>query len=248
MIYSDNDNDVIKSMEDWQRIFTNTKKEKHWKEGRSAYSIANFMLNCNGEEKLVNSLKIALNMNIHFDKATPELEVRFDSFGHGREHDLGIWGHTDDNKKVFIGIESKVDEPFDDTIGEEYLEGKANELSGERTNKVLRIENLLKKSIVKITKKTFDLRYQLLTAVFGTIAAEDNGVKADYSIMVIIVFKTKLYDDEKGKQNYKDFCNFIKEVPAMELNKNDSSEAYSLKIDNKDLDLVYLTFQSPIEK
>ncbi len=39
----------IKTFDDWANIFLGTKKAKHWKEGRSAYSIAVFIMNHNGQ-------------------------------------------------------------------------------------------------------------------------------------------------------------------------------------------------------
>ena len=96
-----NELQIINMNEWYDRFFKNTKKEIHWKEGRSAYSIADFLMNKNGEKIISDSISNILNEEIILKTAYPEMEVRFDTYGHGREHDIGIWGETISNKKIF---------------------------------------------------------------------------------------------------------------------------------------------------
>ena len=57
MIYKDANELQIINMNEWyDRFFKNTKKEIHWKEGRSAYSIADFLMNKNGEKIISDSI------------------------------------------------------------------------------------------------------------------------------------------------------------------------------------------------
>ena len=122
----------VRSIIDWEKIvFKSENKKKHWESGRSDYSLADFILNKNGVELIKSEVVEVLKEDVIFDVAYPEYEVRFDNFGKGREHDLGIYGETDSGKTVFIGLEAKVDEAFGDTISTAYLNAKIKELNGE---------------------------------------------------------------------------------------------------------------------
>jgi len=157
----DKNGNSINTMEEWAEIFVSGNKAKHWKEGRSAYSIADYVINHNGLEKIKTRIEEITAEEISFDKAIPELEIKFDKFRQGRVHDLGIYG---DKPSIFIGVESKVDESFGQTISDSYLDAVARSISGENTKKPQRIEALLKKQFRKPEKNVFNLRYQLLYA------------------------------------------------------------------------------------
>jgi len=246
MTFFDKTGRKLANLEDWAQVFSDSDKEKHWKEGRSAYTLATYMLEENGAEEIQHIARVVLDKKVTLDKGIPELEVKFDDFGQGRVHDVGIWGHTEDNKTVFIGVEAKVDEPFGSTIAEEYLAAKVVELNGDKTHKIERIDNLLKQLIKTITRKTFELRYQLLHAAAGTLAATDkDGKKADFCIMLIIAFRTPCYDKQKGAQNYGDFLNFITTAKASHniqcaYTHPLGFEEFSLHINNRDLEIVYV--------
>jgi hypothetical protein len=243
MVYISPQKEFIKNINEWGKIFINNKsKKKHWKDGRSAFELANFMLNKNGEIEIKNFLKKIFNEEIAFTKGYIEYEVKFDDFNHGREHDLGIWGKIN-NKNIFIGIESKVDEPLNETIKEMYLKNKVKELNGEKTNIPKRIEGLLKRNFKKINDKQFEIRYQLLYSTVGTINAKDNRQLADVSVFLIIIFKSTLYDNEKGMRNYNDFKYFIKEIQAQKILKTKNYEMYKINIEEKDLYIGYLIIE-----
>jgi len=201
----------ISDINEWKEIFEKDQNKKcHWKEGRSAYELANFMLNKNGEKIIKQFLEKILKEEIIFSKGYIEFEIKFDKYNHGREHDLGIWGKTNNGKTIFVGIESKVDEPFNETIKEAYIKGKVREFNGEKTNAPKRIENLLKRIFKIITKEKFEIRYQLAYSTVGTIMAMENKRVADIPIFLIIIFKSTCYDIDKGMKNYKDFQFFIR--------------------------------------
>lgn len=238
----DSKKNTIKTITDWSKLFLeNPKKAEHWKEGRSAYELANFILNKNGENYLIDLISNILGEKISFENAIPELETRFDKFNHGREHDLGIWGTTESGKIIFVGIEAKVDEPFNSKISESYLIAKTKELNGEKTNAPKRIEKLIERSFIKVKRKHWELMYQLFYTLFGTLDSENNEKKSDIPIMLVIVFKTNLYDDKKGRENYKEYVNFIKEFHSEKLTSvKQNTEVYKLNIENKSLYSVYL--------
>ena len=115
----------ITKLEDWAELYAAGNKAKHWKPGRSAYSIAEYVINRNGFSKIAERVSEVLEDEIYLEKAIPELELKFDKYGQGRVHDLGIYGQTSSGKSVFIGVESKVDEPFNRTIADVYLQAVA---------------------------------------------------------------------------------------------------------------------------
>ncbi|MDD4848829.1 MAG: hypothetical protein PHR53_08735 [Bacteroidales bacterium] len=241
MIYKDSKGNNISTISEWKStLFAGTKKKKHWKKGRSAFELANFMINGIGENVISDLVAELLNEKVSFDYAIPEMEVRFDQFGHGREHDLGIWGNTESKKKIFIGVEAKVDESFNKKISESYIKAKANELSGISTNTAKRIESLLKRNFREIKPEFFDLRYQLLYSTVGTLDTKG----ADLYVLLVIVFKSDLYDEIKGLENYKDYIQFVNSVDSERIKSKKGIDYHKLKIENKTLHSIYLNIEN----
>lgn len=222
---------AINNIDEWENLIFSDKKKKHWKVGRSAYSIADFILHKDGASFIENRVSGILNEDITIDKINPEFEVRFDRFGHGREHDLGIKATTSSGKQVFIGVEAKVDEPFGYTIETTYLNAKTNELNGVSTNIPKRIEELLNRNFKSIKKSLFNLRYQLLYSTVGTTKEE-----ADIHVLLVLVFKTSLSDLSKIAENKKDYLRFFKEAEGGKLEKEGD---FKIKIDDKELFVLY---------
>lgn len=221
---------IITNLSDWENVVFSGKKKIHWKEGRSAYSLADFIINQHGVVQIENILSPIIPEPFVFDKAFPEFEARFDKYGRGREHDLAIWGTTKTGKKLFIGVEAKVDESFGDTIAFAYQKATAKLNRGENTNAHKRIEELLQFNFDKTAKEDHQLRYQLLFSTAGTLC-----IDADIHIMLILVFKTDDYDKDKGAMNYNDLVSFLKTADANKIDKN----TYQLNKVNKKLTLIY---------
>jgi len=235
---------VIETMEDWAEIYTSGNKTKHWKEGRSAYSIADYVINHNGLEKIHSRVKDVLQKEIKIERVIPEVEITFDKYGQGRVHDLGIYG---ENNSIFIGVEAKVDEPFGNLIIDTYLDSKIRQIGGESTKGPQRVEDLLGLHYGKPDKSVFNLRYQLLYSTVGTIGKitkQDATLriesKFDISVLYIIVFKTHLYDDVKGIDNFRDYINFLNALNAEELEcSRQDSRVHRLSIGDKELISIY---------
>ena len=84
-------------------------------------------------------------------------------------------------------------------------------------------------------KSVFTLRYQLLYAVAGTISA-----KMKTSVLYVIVFKTELYDDLKGIDNYRDYINFLQAVKAVEQNSSrPDSVVHKFELGRKEIISIY---------
>ncbi len=228
----DNNGRPINTMEDWAEIFAAGNKIIHWQEGRSAYSIADYVTNHHGLEKIKSRVEEVLGEIIKIDHAIPEVEIRFDDYGQGRVHDLGIYG---ENKSIFIGVESKVDELFGNTILDAYLDASIKNIGGESTKAPNRIEDLLALHYGKPDKSVFNLRYQLLYSTVGTIEAT-----YEKSVLYIIVFKTHSYDDIKGIDNYRDYLSFLNSLQAEELPcTRQDSMVHKVIIGGKDLYTIY---------
>ena len=244
MDYKDSKGNIINDIKDWEKyLFLDSKKEKHWKKGRSAYEIANFLINEKGEEIIQHTIENVIGSKVSFDYGIPEMEVRFDSFGHGREHDVGIFGSTNSGKRVFVGIEAKVDETFNEKISETYLKAKSKELSSISTNSAKRIEGLLKRNFKIVKPEHFDLRYQLLYTTVGTLDAKEKEEYLDLYFLFVIVFKTELYNELKGIENYKDYIQFINNLDSEKIKSDNNLDIHKVRLDNKELYTIYMNVE-----
>ena len=239
MRIEDSSGNEISIIEEWANIYANPQQSHQWKEHRSAYSVADFMLNHNGGEAIQSRVSETLGYEVQLDRAIPEYEVRFDQYGRGRVHDLGIFGHTEMDKSIFVGVEAKVDEPFGASTIDSYLTAKAKQITGISTNAPERIEQLLAFHFKEPDPSMFEVRYQLLYATAGTLAAE-----ADIHLLYVIVFKTPLYDESIGAENYRDYIQFMDKVGATSLRlPTKEAVGYKLNLDGKELFCLHEYFQ-----
>jgi hypothetical protein len=225
---------AITSIADWAKLYESPRSSRQWKEHRSAFSVADFIMNRNGAEALKSRIADALEESVEFERVVPEFEVRFDDFGRGRVHDIAIFGSTVSGKRLFVGVEAKVDEPFGATVRDTYLTAKARQIAGEATNTPERIENLLKRHFTRPDISMFDVRYQLLYATAGTLAE-----RADIWVLYVVVFKTPLYNETTSAENYRDYVDFMSKVGATAV-KLSSKEAHGHKLSLQGKELICL--------
>ncbi|MDZ7841902.1 MAG: hypothetical protein U5R46_13965 [Gammaproteobacteria bacterium] len=222
-------------IEDWAKLYDTPRISHQWKKGRSAYSVAEFIFNRDGLEHIGRRASEVLGTPLNIEKAVPEYEVRFDEYGRGRVHDLGIYAKTQNSETVFVGVEAKVDESFGGTILDSYLDAKAKQICGVSTNAPQRIEKLLGQHFLVPSRDMFDVRYQLLYATIGTIAA-----KADHSILYVLVFRTDLYSETKSAENYRDYVYFMEKVGAIPFKIADGQvQGHEIKFDGTPLKCIY---------
>lgn len=143
MIIKSSSGSEISNIADWAKLYDTPQSSHQWKEGRSAYSTAEFFLNRNGAQLLQDRVTESIGKAFEIELVVPEYEVRFDKFGRGRIHDLGIFGTTTDGQSVFVGVEAKVDETFGASVHDSYLKMKAKQITDTSTNAPERIEKLL---------------------------------------------------------------------------------------------------------
>ena len=196
---------AISTLEEWERHFNSS---KHWKKGRSAYSLADFILNRNGAAHLESRVSSVLSEEVIFERATPEYLAKFDSYRSPSHLDIGIFGKVGPGNSLFLGVEAKVDETFGPTVSERYRDALKTRQSNPRTKAPERVEQLLSRyfseNIAPDKSRFSDIRYQLLTAAAGTVA-----VPKDVMVLCVLVFKTNSYDPQKGEGNYRDYMKFL---------------------------------------
>ena len=239
MRIEDSKGKAVNSLDDWE---TRIRRE-HWKPEleRSAHSLAEFIINQNGSHALQERVATVLDERVVFEKGILEYEVRFDEYGKGRVHDLGIFGKTDSGKSLFVGVEAKVDEPFGNYyVSKEWARANKIKNDGKRTGKLERIRDLCARFGPRITEKSDDIRYQLLYSVAGTVDAGK-----DRSVFYVAVFRTYAYDAEEGKNNHEDYRRFVERAGGEPIQTDDDgaeAEAHVLMVGGKQLHAIYEYF------
>ena len=232
----------ISSMEDWARLH----KSLHWKEGRSAHSIADFILNRDGTAHLESRLSQALLREVSIRLIIPEKQIRFDSYGRGRFHDLAIYGVVDSDKSLFVGLEAKVDEGFGPIIRDQLKDARNQLNSNPQSMALKRIRSLPPRFSPPLGLDSMrDIRYQLVHGTAGTVSAkQSNGDPYDLYVFYVLVFRTSLYDEQAGKENHQDYQRFIDRVGGTDID-NTGMEAHSLTMDNRTLTCIYESIDIP---
>ena len=230
------DGEPLRSLADWQAVH----KPEQWKPGRSAHSVADFILNRNGARRLSQHVSEVLGESVKFHKITPELEVRFDRYGKGRFHDLGIHGETESGKSLFVGVEAKVDESFGPYVADEWRKAQRIVQQGRRTRLPDRISELCDRfQDGPGISPTDEIRYQLMHGAAGTVEAG-----ADVSVLYIAVFVTDDYDDAKGEANFQDYRTFLNRAGASAnpTANGGAPESHTLNLSGKALTTIYEYF------
>lgn len=192
---------IITTPEQWRKFAPPKDKEKHWKDERSASSLAHFMtdkIQVQKLEKVLNELGYNTKGVV---SCTPEANTVLPGRGNGRNHDLLMVG-----KDFVVGIEAKVSEPFGKSM--------SKELVGASANKQYRIDTLAQELFgCKINADSETLKYQLLTGVAGILREANNNAKSK-ALFLVIVFTDgiKKKDEKAVNNNNKDFADFCKYI------------------------------------
>ena len=225
---------AVNDLGDWETLV----RPEHWEPGRSAYSLAEFIINRHGEYALQWRVATVLGEPVVFDRGVPEHEVRFDRYGRGRVHDLGIFGRAESGKSLFVGVEAKVDEPFGDFVSDRWAAAGRMRNRGTSTRLPERIRELCARFGPGVTEESRDVRYQLLHGAAGTV---DAG--ADLSVFYVAVFRTGAYDAEAGKRNHEDYRRFVERAGGEPIRTgDDGAEACVLAVGGKRLHAVHEYF------
>lgn len=206
-------NKKVSNIKEWESAFND---KIRWKQGRSAYLLADFVLNRNGLKEIEKILASCGFRVSKFLSCDVEVSVKFDNNPRCSQRDMVLIGELENMDKIFITIEAKVDEAFGgDTIG--------NKISSQKSH---RAEELLNKFIPCYKEQDKKLLYQLFHATSATIEKGGYGCDFQKSIMLVLVFKAKGfgkdidYNEKKGQRNYNDFCNFMQAIGASKREQN----------------------------
>ena len=194
-------NNIITTVEEWYQFAPPKAKGKHWKDGRSAKSLAQFMTDKNQVKKLEDIL-----VELEYDtngviSCTPEANTVLPCKGNGRNHDLLMIGED-----FVVGIEAKVSESFGEEISTELIEASDN-----KKNRIDTLANKLFGCKINEVKDGLELKYQLLTGVYGTLLEAENNKKSKALFLVVVFTDGLTSEDENAvNRNNDDFKNFCK--------------------------------------
>lgn len=157
---------------DW-RSWTRPKSKHYWSAGRSAMELARSWFT-SPVPIIPSEVKSPLGSNpltagVEMTEGWPEYVTGLPERGEGRHHDLLLIGYRD-GRGFDVSVEAKVDEPFGKRIGDHWHSART---SKKRTRVPERIETLGSMVFGSAARPEAEpwslLRYQLLTAVAGTV-------------------------------------------------------------------------------
>lgn len=196
--------DSIETIHKWFYKCPPKGKEKHWKDGRSAKETAKHWVHTI-PKPFLETLK---DKDYNYELCSPEYVTKFDVYkGEGRNHDLLILAKDKYSNPIVISIESKADEPFGDSIDKRIKAAENTKNKNDNSKAKERINELWMTLFGESIDEKSSLKYQLLTAVAGTIAeAKKQGAKSAYFLVQTFVEQ----ENNNHENNKKDLDNFIK--------------------------------------
>ena len=195
----------IQTIDDWKRLAST---EGKWADGYSAKELGRLWLSGRGPAVASTALAPALP-GLTITRAIAEAQISFDQYPGGvRNHDVLAYG-TADCGEVVIGVEGKVNETLDETLAEKYERARRRVAQGKNTNLDKRVDALLD----AIVGKEFDaqpslaaLRYQLFSALAGTVAAATPATAA--AAVVVHLIRSPLASTQKFAETRKAVAEF----------------------------------------
>lgn len=133
------------------------------------------------------------------EKIVVEAQSTFDSLPGGRRnHDLVVHCRLPEGQRLVVCIEAKADEAFGQTVWQCRKAVERKLRKGEKTNAGDRLDGLLARLVPldPSDERVLALRYQLLTALAGTLA-EARKAGAGYAVLMVHEFAT---DQRAGKR------------------------------------------------
>jgi len=162
-------------------------------------------------------------LGLVIDDVVVEGQSAVDEFSGPRNHDLVLRGHLANGERAVVCVEAKAGEDFGPTVARQAkaaaaIKAKADDAtkSGKLTtsNAPARLEGLLKRFVPypAAEQRVQDLRYQLLTALAGTLSeAKDHA--ACHAVLMVHEFLTDQRHDERIIEEHdRDLWNFCTTV------------------------------------
>jgi hypothetical protein len=158
------------------------------------------------------------------DEIVIEAQSAVDEFSGPRNHDLVVRGHLPNGERVVACVEAKAGEDLGLTVAQQTKAAAAAKAKADKTiaatgtpktsNAPARLDGLLGRFVPfrPAEQHVQDLRYQLLTALAGTISEARNS-DARHAVLMVHEFLTDRRDDERIlDQHEQDLWNFCKTV------------------------------------
>jgi len=222
---------TITTIKEWWQ-WARPKADYQWKPERSAYELARAWCEPDGP-RMPEQLRRLLDSRAEtrepiVRRFLPEHRIHFDSHGgEPRNADMAFVGQTTVGT-VAVTIEAKADEPFGLTVAETYSDALERLIETPRSRGVQRIQDLATALFgirLESQPKIGALRYQLLTAVAGTLAyAIAEG--ADTAAFVIHEFKTRKTADPLHEANARDLAHFLIRLGNVALGTAPVADSY----------------------
>ena len=205
---------VIEDLDGWWRTAPPKDPAKHWVDGRSAKETARAWL-ANAPDSAPPEVASLLSSHTDFvdlviERVEPEALLAFDDRPGPRNADLAIIAR-DMRGLVALSIEAKADETFDDPVADVFGAALERLLTNPRSGGVARLLELAQSILpprVPGTSAVSDLRYQLLTAVAGTLAYAA-ALEAERAVFVVHEFHTTQTSLRRLAQNAADLDRFV---------------------------------------
>jgi hypothetical protein len=210
----DSRSNPIHSIADWRRLAP-PKHDSQWVEGRSAFELARAWTG-GGSPAVPSELTALLasrtaTRGLVVERAVPELRIRFDTHpGEPRNADLALLGHVGAHK-VGVTVEAKADEPFGATVEATSKAARKRLAGNPRSRGLQRLDDLVRALLPPRgpgQPGVDTLRYQLLTAVAGTLAFAHQHA-AETAVLVIHEFVTDRTSDGRHRANARDLTAFV---------------------------------------
>lgn len=138
------------------------------------------------------------------DEIVVEAQTTFDEFPSGpRNHDLVVRGSLPDRARAVVCVEAKAGEDLGKAIAAQRVEAERTKVANPRSNATARLDGLLRRFVSPDhpPEETDRLRYQLLTALAGTIA-EARAIGAAHAVLMLQDFRTdERRDDLAGEHD-----------------------------------------------
>ena len=203
------DGKPIGDLRAWKRLAS--PGERRWKKGRSAQELARSWLSEHGPEALGNLLNHRPELaSFAIRSGVAEARTTFDDFGGPRNHDLLLSGEAEGGQTV-VAVEGKVDETFGPTLAGRRDEARRRIARKENTNLPERLRGLTMSIAgweAGAAASRLELRYQLFTAVAGTLAAAVDA-QAEQAVFCIHELITDGIDEKNRKRNEDDMKRFL---------------------------------------
>jgi hypothetical protein len=186
----------INTVEDWFFAAPPKGKENQWKDNYSAKELAKFATSSEFPVFLQQIIK-SMGCKVCDVTCIPEADTPLPfSYRGPRNHDLLVVG-----KDFVIGIEAKVNEPYSNTLSQEYEQGSKD--------KKARIDWMKKLLFSENDNTINELKYQLFSGTCGTLL---EAARRNKSKCMFLVLSFDVEGNGGNKTNNEDFAKFCDKI------------------------------------